>query len=786
MKKLGCETQRRTGLPRFTPTIFAVACTALTAASARAQQASPEPAAPAPAQAASAPVAPVQVTPAPQASSKPSGAAELQEIVVTAQRRSSTVLKTPLAITAVSGDSLVQSGTTNAWSLGNLVPNLQVERSVGTQVSIRGISSENSLESGDPSVAFNVDGVYIGRQQSQSGSFLDLERIEVLRGPQGTLYGRNATGGAINLIPNKPSNLLEGSFSVDFGNYNAFRSSAMLNVPVTSAFAIRAAVSTNRRDSILQKGPNSSSGAKSDLGSNQDDVNYRLQGMYRFSPTTSLRLSLDGSENRALPPMQVPLANFYRNTGGGNVIFAGGEWYGASSSERRTVDWNPAFNGQNKEHDRGATLEYNQDVGIGTLTYLGAKRSHGYYKREPVYFLSLGQANRGQPFDNTTTSHELRIASKDTGALTWVAGLYRFDEDTKITTQFLSPLPGPLQGTVNGVAVNYRYFDNHAKADSTAGFAQATYAVLPELRLTAGIRATKDNKDRTGTNTQQVGATFDPNTDLALLNDAEVSYRRTNGKLGVEYDLTPTTLIYGSVSTGYKAGGYNDGCLATTPGCNNVVAPGALFYKPESLKAYEVGVKGRFLERKMQLSVAAFRYDYTDMQLQGISASTGLVTTTNAAKSTITGLEAEATYRLSPEHAFNATLALLRAKYDEYQINATTNWGGLDLDRSPKHSVTLGYQNTYSFESGATVVSTINLRAAGSSVFSNFSSGLRYTVPSYTKTDLTVTYNDAKGVWYAQGYANNLEDKVRPQGAVLGGTFVTDPRTFGVRLGARF
>jgi iron complex outermembrane receptor protein len=484
--------------------------------------------------------------------------------------------------------------------------------------------------------------------------------------------------------------------------------------------------------------------------------------------------------------MQVPLSNFYRNASGSNVIFAGGDWYDASSSARRTVDWNPAFTAQNKERDRGALIEYNQDLGFGTLTYLGARRGHNYYKVEPVYFLSLGQASRGQLFDSHTTSHELRLASNDTGALTWVAGLYRFDEDTRVNTQFLNPLPGPLQTTVNGVAVNYRYFDNHAQADSTAAFAQATYAVVPALRLTAGIRTTKDNKERTGANTLQVGPVFSTATDRALLNDAAVSYKKTNWKLGAEYDLNPNTMLYGSASTGYKAGGYNDGCLATTPGCNQVVVPGALFYSPESLKAYELGVKGRFFDRQLQMSVAAFRYDYTDMQLQGISAATGLVTTTNAAKSTINGVEAEGVWRLSAMHRLNFSLALLNAKYDDYQVNQTTNWGGLALDRSPKHSMTLGYQNTIGLESGANVVSTISIRVSGSSVFSNFSSALRYEVPSYTKSDATVTYNDSQGVWYVQGYVNNIENKVRPQGAVLGATFVTDPRTFGMRAGAHF
>lgn len=758
--------QRRIHVLR--PTVVALACSAAFASLAHAQQ---------------------DTTPQ-QGDAKPAAAEDkssnqMQEIVVTAQRRSASILKTPLAITAVTGDDLTKSGTDNALLLGNSVPNLQIQRSVGLQISIRGVSNENSLQSGDPSAAFNVDGVYIARQQAQGNSFFDLERIEVLRGPQGTLYGRNATGGAINLIPNKPTDTLEGSYSFEFGSFNTIRNNAMLNVPVNDKLALRAAISTNRHDSYLVSGANTLGGANSQLGQDQNDASYRVQALFKPTPSTNLRISIDGNENRALPPMQVPLSNFYRNAAG-NVIFSGGDWYSASSEARRTVDWDPQFTGRNSEHDHGFTTELNHDLGFANLTYLGAWRKHDYDKDEPVFFLGLGQAHRGQTFRAEQTSHELRLASNGKGPLTWVAGAYHFSEKTDGSTLFAPPLPGPLLGTINGQPVNYRNFEGPAKADSTALFAQGTYSIIDPLRLTVGVRGTKDNKSTNGQNTQQLTRTFNPATDIALLNIAEVSYSKTNYKAGFEYDLAPKVMAFGSVSTGYKAGGYNAGCLATTPGCNNVTPAAVLFYNPETLTAYEAGIKGRTNDNSLQASLNFFHYSYNDMQLQGISASTGVVTTTNAAKANIDGVELEGAWRPLPHDRVKFSASYLKAEYGDYQINATTNWKGYSLDRAPKYSVMVSLQHTFSFENGSDLEAELSTRAFARQVFSNFNGAVQYDIPRYTRTDFVLTYNDPKRVWYAQAYVNNIEDEVRPQGAVLGAAFLTDPRTYGLRIGAHF
>ena len=178
--------------------------------------------------------------------------AESQEIIVTAQRRSESVQDVPIAITALSGDALDRAGIQDTENLSTLTPGLLVQRSVVGQIRIRGIGNENYTIAGDPGVAVHSDGIYVARAAAGLFDLFDVERVEVLRGPQGTLYGRNATGGVINVIPNKPDDEFSGHFSAGYGNYDAFRIDGALNVPISETFALRFAALGNFRDGFTR------------------------------------------------------------------------------------------------------------------------------------------------------------------------------------------------------------------------------------------------------------------------------------------------------------------------------------------------------------------------------------------------------------------------------------------------------------------------------------------------------------------------------------------------------
>ena len=194
----------------------------------------------------------LQTAAAPAAKSK-----GINEVIITAQKVAQPASKTPVALSVMSGEDLKDAGVTDARSMAEMLPNVEISKESGMlQVAIRGVTSLDMTEKGDPSAAFHIDGAYVPRYEAQTAAFFDLDRIEVLRGPQGTLYGRNATAGAINLITNKPSNKLEGSVGIDIGNYNTRRIDGMINVPISAMWALRAAVNAQKHDTYLNPGPN--------------------------------------------------------------------------------------------------------------------------------------------------------------------------------------------------------------------------------------------------------------------------------------------------------------------------------------------------------------------------------------------------------------------------------------------------------------------------------------------------------------------------------------------------
>ena len=230
------------------------------------------------------------------------------DIIVTATRFETLASKTPIALTAVSGDSLRSAGITNPTNLGDQVPSVMINRNNGLQITIRGVTSADGTEKGDPSAAFMSDGVYIARQQAQEVSFYDISRVEVLRGPQGTLYGRNTTAGAVNLITNRPTfDKLSGSANIAYGNHNNTQAGAALNIPVTNNLAVRAAVNYDHRDSFLHAGANLSG---LNLSPFKDVLSGRLSALLKFEGG-ELLVRADYNQMKGISSNALPTSNFY-------------------------------------------------------------------------------------------------------------------------------------------------------------------------------------------------------------------------------------------------------------------------------------------------------------------------------------------------------------------------------------------------------------------------------------------------------------------------------------------
>lgn len=745
----------------------------------------------APAAAASAPTA--AAAPAAGASASANRVQTLDIITVTAQKVPEAAIKAPIALTAISGEDLKAAGINNAVDLAESVPNVWI--SVDTnkaQIAIRGVTNNDMTEKGDGSAAVHLDGVYISRPEAQLGGFFDLQRVEVLRGPQGTLYGRNATAGALNVITNKPSKKLEGKVGIELGNYGLLRTDGMVNVPISEMFQLRAAVTTAKRETYLLKGPNTSLELSS-----PDDIAGRLHLLTTFSKDTSLLLTAEHQHAGGIGPTPVPITNFFDGTPAGRLPFSPAGrgnnllnpvYVDRGSDAQRTAAWEFATVWRPGSALAGQPVQAKTDQNIDILrgefkTALGAGIDLNYQLAQVKLdgeTISLGNFF-GFPFltrslgNSKSTSHELRL-SRAEGSLRWVAGAYLFDESIKRDTNFYTYVTLP---NGNPLTVNLP-FKPAVENKSKAVFGQATWSVLPGTRLVTGLRYTRDNKsgiDPLGGTAAAAGQT----TSTAAYNKA-VEYTNTSYRLGLDHDLTRNVMVYGSVATGYKSGGFND--KPTSPN-----------YKPESLRAIELGVKGRFFDNRLQLTAGVFDYDYSDLQLgavecpDGTPASCGAITK-NAAKARIRGAEFEGWLNVGDSGRVNFGLALTDAKFKDYKpvdrpVNNPTlvvDWSGQRLDKAPPVTLNLGYTHVLPLASGADISMTVGTRYTGKySISTSDENGIRYEQPGSRKSDLSVTYTSPSGKFSLQAYVKNIEDTITIGSRVPGSFTASDPRTFGVR-----
>jgi iron complex outermembrane receptor protein len=714
-------------------------------------------------------------------------AATIPEVVVTAQRTASLESKTPVAMTALSGRQLVETGIDRPSDLAARLPDVHLDGAAdGLKITIRGVTSGDMTAKGDPSAAFMLDGIYIARPQIQNLSFYDLERVEVLRGPQGTLYGRNTTAGAVNVISNAPSQVREGEVSVAAGNYASRQASAMLNIPVSDMLALRAALAYNKHDSYLID----AQGGGHHLGLDRDDLSLRLSAKLALGRAASLLLRVDHSTVRDDNDDIVPDSNFYSGVASGTPIWRDTGTRGQLTNAFIAPNARPE-QGVGHKTTSGVSAELAWDLGAATLTYLGGHRRYDddylvnyYYRVAPDFALGVRQNFSGS---STQDSHELRIATNGDGPLKAQAGLYYFRERTDQVYAFrdLEPL---------GLPPYYVFPDDPIAARSKAAFGQATYSVSEQLRLTAGARYTDDQKSRTGSTNFQQAPAFNPATDFRLLNAAAIGTHDTTWRLGGEFDLAPATLLYGSVATGYKAGGFNDGCLAGANlrglACPTSVAvpAGTLFYRPERLTATELGLKSRFWDNRASLNVAAFHYDYKDLQLSGVAVVQGAprYVTTNAGVASVKGLEIDGQVNPTAADRVHYGLTLLDAHYVSYTPDGLHSWAGDKLDRSPSNVLSLGYEHAFRLADGR-LTAGIASRRSSAYVIAVPSQLLQYRIPSRTDSDATLSYHRDGTAWTLLALVKNLENKVQPISIDSFGMVVpSDPRTVSVRLTYRF
>jgi len=715
----------------------------------------------------------------------------IQEVIVTAQRSAAPASKTPVAMSVLTAEQLDQDGIDSPGAIGDRLPNTYLQTSYdGLRITMRGVSNADATEKGDPSAAFMLDGVYVARPQSQTGAFYDVERVEVLRGPQGTLYGRNTTAGAVNVISKTPRPYFEADAKATVGNYGTRKLGGMVNVPVNAMLSLRAAFTANRHDPYLRYDQGTGLRAGLTPGLDRDDRAARLSALFEPGHGLSLLVRYEAGRDDTNNDSTVPDSNFYSGIAQGNPV-----WNGDGGTRQLTNRFKSPNNvpdqGYSHKTTSNLTADLSWDVGPATLSYLGSHRSfehdylyNYYYRVAPTVALGVRQDFHG---DYDQDSHELRIATNGSGPFSAQGGVYWFHERVRDHYNFRD-----LQAA--GLTPYYVFDNDPVDAYSRAAFAQATYALTPRLRATAGARTTSDDKSRYGYISYQRTATLNTATDARELNAGAIGTRKTTWRLGLDYDLAPSTLVYGSIATGYKAGGFNDGCTAGSTrggiGCpaGSAVPGHSLVYQPETLRAIEAGLKTRFWDGRASLNLAAFHYDYRNLQLSSQEVINGKprFETANAGEARVRGLEADGQLRVTGADRFTYAFTLLDAHYASYMPDAAHDWSGVKLDRAPARTLSLGYEHRFQLAGGG-LVAGIDSHASAGHLLSVPSQQLKYRIPGYTESDLRLGWEPAGARWSLLARVRNLEDKVRP--LTINSTGITvpsDPRTAELRLDYRF
>ena len=728
------------------------------------------------------------------------------DIVVTATRQSTLLSKTPITMSAVTSEALRDSGITDARSLSAAVPNLALtESGDAVRISIRGVTSTDTTEKGDPSVAFLLDGIYIARPSDVLGSFFDTERVEVLRGPQGTLYGRNTTAGVINVISARPTDSFHASFDGSYGNLDSVDVTGMVNVPVGDGLGVRAAVNYQRQnpyyivdgDATVPLNPYRDvlSGRLSFGGKLGDNLTFVVRGDYTHTKGTGTSgnvVTLDRFFPGALTPTVDPA---YVDIG---------------SKDQRTLTVAPTFPNRRDNNAYGISGEFTYDFGPVQLTYLGAYRETD--RDETRNFLLLGSLNNPVVFFGNfkQDSHELRLAFGSGSPLHGQIGGYYFHEKSSLEFKFGAPLStfiDPLAPNATGFA----FPQSPTVARSKAAFGQLTYDITPELHVTAGVRYTNDFKSRNGATVLDfpdaaaavayqaalaaAGRDVVPCSDARCTlnqNIAAKTYNKTIYKFGVDYDAPGLGLIYASVSSGYKAGGFNDGCV-TGQGIGCSLTEDALYYNPETLTSYEAGIKFR-ISSAFRLNASIFHYDYNSLQVsQIVTVPLPVTLIRNAAKAKVDGVEIETQLQPGDNDKFDIGYTYTDARYTQFTPDPTNfpafNFNGRPLDHAPKHVVTFGYVHTFPLGNGGKFDVSARTKLSSEYYMVDLNNLSQFRQPSFTKTDLTATYTAPDDRYYVQGFVKNVENNITLAAAQSGlnaQAIIEAPRTYGVRAGVKF
>lgn len=725
----------------------------------------------------------------------------LEEIVVTAQKRDERLIDVPISVSVVNDEYLADRTTYFLTELGDKLPNVVAGGPYAASFTIRGITSSSAGSGFAPSMGVNVDEVFMGRDRSFDTSIVDVQQVELLRGPQGTLYGKNTIAGTINVTSKRPTNEFEAIGNVRYGNDDLIELRGTLSGPIVEdKFLVRANLFSRQRDGYIENRT---------LGKDVNDTdNWGGRIMAVIAPSDAL-----GIELRADYYDQDDNSGVYETlrTPDGSVLpFPPFTTVPPQSGTDRKVDQDVLSFSERTVKGYSAKVDYDFDGTVLTsITAWREQDSDQLFDNDggPLDGFDTGRAEGVERF-----SQEIRLTSPADDRLSWIVGAYYDHEEDENDYHIAvgSGFPSAILPSVLGFSVplppTYReesVTENEITSESWSVFVSGTYDITSQLTLEAGIRYTDENKDldysqgptviAAPPNSLLIGLFALPFNLAGFPDGFEDHYSDTavSGDASLSYAFTDNHVGYLRYARGYKAGGFQSDVIsppfAFTPG----VAPD-LSFEPETLDAYEIGYKGTWLDGTLFGSLAVFYYDFKNKQEQVNSGVSFLVS--NAASAESKGAEIELSW--VPVSGLNlyANAGYLDAEYQDFPLGGGpgTDFGGNELAGAPEVSGSVGGSYTRALP-GTT---GLNLHLAADvdyrgDYFTDANNSAVLEIDAYTIVNARIGVEAADGDWGLYAWGRNLGDETVLGGgvSVLGGLYLTRTinvgRTYGLELNVK-
>lgn len=687
-------------------------------------------------------------------------AGEIPDVVVTAQRRRENLQDVPVTVEAFSADQVKTSVVTSVTDLGAITPGLVASSEFGYfEPHLRGVGTTAPSASVENPIAIYVDGVYYG---SQSGSIFQLEgidHIEVDKGPQGTLFGRNATGGLIQIVTKDPEQTFSGTARVTAGDYQTFGGSLYMTGGITSNLASN--VSVYYQNQGIGYGTNYFNG---EYVNKAQDFAIREKNLFTPTDNDSFMLAMDYEQDHSSPVL-IPAPG---TTPLGGTPYTGSRWSADGYYQPVVI-----------EKQGGVSLKYDHDFGFTKLESITAYLQSSLYSdldgtfvTDPIYTLDIPLLDLHNQF-----TQEVDFRSEPSSPITWTTGLFYYQNSARYD---------PI-AILGGLIAPLRQFSTYSSATdhSIAAFAQATKEIFDATNLTLGVRDTYEDKRFSET---QLGYPEDggPVELFGSVSQVKLSSNAPTWRISLDRKVTPDVLVYASYNRGYKTGGFNDEYLPVQA------------YRPETLDAYEIGAKTNLLDHHLLVNTSVFYYNYKNLQTVAYPQGTELIY--NAPGANIGGVDLD--FKAAPFTNFTVAggIEALKANYRDFpdaQLSTPAPGGGSVLtsfdaigrqlpmspkwtgDISPLYNVPLGNQGTLTL--GVTFSYTAGFY---------YEPDNRFHQSSYGLLNASVNWADPADLWSVRLWGKNLTNRAytTAEYAQTNADYAqyAPPRTFGVTVSRNF